>query len=191
MNLHFVTRNPLKFAVAKEIMSEYGISLVRAPLETPEIQSLHGKKVCEFSARHAARQLNCPIVKSDVSYSISALNGFPGPYVKHINQWLTAKDLLKLMSGKKNRRATIIDYVSYAEPSGKVRTFIGRFSGRIASCANSRRGTPIDQLFIHEGYKTPQSHLSSAKTLQFFQKHSSAWDKLGRYLQTQKANHGR
>lgn len=50
---------------------------------------------------------------------IGALNGFPGLFIKYINQWLSAKDLLGIMDGKKNRSVIWKECLAYYEPGKK------------------------------------------------------------------------
>ena len=48
-------------------------------------------------------KLERPVIKSDVGYFIEALNGFPGPFLRYINDYLTSEEILKLMEDKENR----------------------------------------------------------------------------------------
>ena len=80
-----VTGNAGKYKIAKDIFIEKGLNLIQEKIETPEIQSYNVEDVSAYSALYAAKELNKPVIKSDVGYFIPALNGFPGPFVKYIN----------------------------------------------------------------------------------------------------------
>lgn len=95
----FVTGNPYKFEVAKKVIEKRGLILEKEKLETPEIQETDVVKIASYSAKWACEKLGKPAALTDVGWYIEALNGFPGPFIKYINQWLTSDDLLKLMSG--------------------------------------------------------------------------------------------
>src|SRR3989344_556765 len=109
----FVTGNKYKFRVAQKSLMGSGFKLVQKKLETPEIQSDLVEEVSAFSAKWAANILKKPVVVSDGGCYIEALNGFPGPFIKYINKWLSAGDLLNLMKGKKNRRVFWRDCLAY------------------------------------------------------------------------------
>lgn len=183
---YFVTGSKVKASIASGIMSEFGIKLVKINMETPEIQSFDGKEVCEFSAKYIAKKLKKPVVKTDVSYSIPALNGFPGAFVKFVNIWFTPNDLLKLMAGKNNRNVEITEYLCYAKPNGKVITFLHKQKGRIAEKAvENNKGSTFDKVLIREGFDVAQNLLSEEDLKQFFHENCTAWKDLGRYINKQ------
>ena len=181
MKLTYATTNPIKLAVATGILNTYGIEVISAAIETPELQSFSGQEVCEYSPRYAAKQLGKEVVKGDVSYSIPALNGFPGPFVKYINTWLTAKDLLALMNGK-DRTIVTTEYVTYAKPDGTIKTFCGQSTGTLSDKIYSNNGSMFDKLHIREGYTVPQNTLTQQELLDFFIQNQTAWHELARYL---------
>ena len=94
----FVTGNPYKFEVAQKSFENSDINIVQQEIETPEIQSTDVKEIASYSAKWAAEKLGKPVVLTDAGYYIKTLNGFPGPFIKYINKWLTAEDVLKLRS---------------------------------------------------------------------------------------------
>jgi XTP/dITP diphosphohydrolase len=117
--LIYVTSNELKFKVARKSLQNSGISLERSSLPTPEIQSSRVEEIAEWSAIWACQHLNQPVVVTDVGYYIEALNGFPGPFIKYVNNWFTAEDYLNLLQGKSNRKAIIQDCLAYCSPNEK------------------------------------------------------------------------
>ena len=118
---------------------------------------------------------------SDAGYYIEALNGFPGPFIKYINQWLTAEDLLRLMEGKENRNAFIKECIAYCEPGGQPVCFFGNFKGTITLVPGAKGATPINEIFIPDGLTQPESEISNEERLKFW-KQDAAWRELAEYL---------
>lgn len=168
----FVTGNYYKFKAAKIALKNTGINLVQKNMDVPEIQNESVEKIAAFSAKWAANILRKPVIASDGGYYIEALNGFPGPFIKYINKWLSPKDLLKIMSGKKNRRAAWLGCIAYCEPNKKPIVDIEKFNGKLAlkSGKNIYRKDYgwIDTLFIPDGHKKPLSELSIEDYIKFW-----------------------
>jgi len=179
--LIFATGNSLKFAIAQKALEGTDIVLIQQKLDLPEIQSEDGKEIASFSAQWGSNLLKKPIVVSDAGYYIEALNGFPGPFIKYINQWLTAEDLLRLMEGKENRNAFIKECIAYCESGGEPVCFFGDFKGTIAREAGAKGATPINEIFIPDGLTRPESEISNEERLNFW-KQDAAWRELAEYL---------
>lgn len=94
--LQFVTGNAVKFRLAQDICGPHGITLSQTALDIPEMQSEDGEPVARDKALRAFEILKTPLVVTDDTWIIPALNGFPGPYMKSINTWFTAQDWLRL-----------------------------------------------------------------------------------------------
>lgn len=52
---------------------------------------------------------------SDHGWSIPALSGFPGPYMKYMNQWMTSRDFLNLMRPHSNKTITKQEVICYID----------------------------------------------------------------------------
>ncbi len=184
MKIVFVTGNALKAKIAKDILSTYGVEVIQQKMDTPEIQAKSGQEVAEYSAEWASKSLNMPVVKSDVSYRVPSLNNFPGPFVKFVNLWLSAEDILKLLNGKKDRSLIIEEYLSFAEPNRKVKTFKTESICQIAEkIFDSSKGSSFDKIIIRPGYKVPQNVMSQQELDTMFFKEVTIWHFLGSYLQ--------
>ncbi len=181
----FVTGNSYKFDVAKKVLEKSGIKLVQEKLETPEIQSTDVTEIASFSAKWAAEKLGKPVALTDAGYYIEALNGFPGPFIKYTNQWLSSDDLLKLMEGKKNRKVVVKGCLAYCEPGKKPVTFTSQVSAVISKKAvktNKPGSTPINEVFIPEGYNKVETEISREEMVAFWAKVEIYWKKLANYL---------
>ena len=109
MKIHFATSNTKKLAVARNALKPHGIEIEQVNLETPEIQSTSTAAVARYSAKYAAEELKMPVIKGDVGFAIEALNNFPGPLVKFINESFSAEQFARLYRDETNRRAYFID----------------------------------------------------------------------------------
>jgi XTP/dITP diphosphohydrolase len=151
MNITYITSSDQKLKTAQDIMRPFGITIDRKKIETPEIQSLQVEDVAAFSAYFAASTLDKPVIVTDAGFYIEALNGFPGPLVKHINETLSSAELLNLMKEHENRTVTIKECLAYCAPGEEPRTFTSQQSATLAYEASGNRSS-IDNVLILPGF---------------------------------------
>uniref|UniRef100_A0A7V3N5E0 Non-canonical purine NTP pyrophosphatase n=1 Tax=candidate division CPR3 bacterium TaxID=2268181 RepID=A0A7V3N5E0_UNCC3 len=183
--IYFVTNNHYKFQVAQEVLGKKRIEVIQQRLETPEIQSTDVREIASFSAKWASEKINRPVALTDVGYYIEALNGFPGPFIKYINQWLTSEDLLKLMEGKENRAVVVRACLAYCEPRKEPMSFLCETTGTIAQKAvktNKEGSTSINEIFIPEGYHKVETEIPREEMVKFWAKVEDYWEKLADYI---------
>ena len=70
-------------------------------------------------AVEAYNALQSPLVVTDDSWIIPGLNGFPGPYMKQVNDWFTPDDWLHLTSGLADRRVILRQIIVYQDSTGQ------------------------------------------------------------------------
>lgn len=179
--LFYVTGNDIKFCIAKKVFQDTGINLIQKSLDTPEIQSKRVEDIAVFSAKWASKELNQAVVVTDAGFYIEALNGFPGPFIKFVNEWFSADDYLNLMSRQTNRAIIVRDCLVYCHPNKEPIAFIGEYKGSIADKAGRKAKIPIEQLFIPEGYNKPISEMSPEAALAYWC-NGDIWRKLKEYL---------
>jgi len=188
----FVTNNFYKFQIAKKTLRDGNLKIVQKKLEVPEIQDELVENIASFSARWASSTLRKPVIVSDGGCYIETLGGFPGPFVKYINQWLKAKDLLCIMQNKKNRRVVWKDCLAYCEPNKKPVIFTSYFKGKLAQRAGKntyrKKYGWIDTLFIPDGFTKPLSEFSTKEYLEYWSssKNYKSWQKLIKFLKINK-----
>lgn len=138
--ISFVTTNPEKFAIAKVYCQKAGIALEQLVLEIDEIQGSDTEEILRHKARQAFELCRKPIIVSDDSWHIAALNGFPGPYMKSINHWFTPDDFLRLMHGVTNRDILLRQQLAYQDDIETV-TFSCDITGKMLTevRGNNRR----------------------------------------------------
>jgi len=184
-SLVFITGNPHKFEVAKNSLGSMGYEAIWERLDVPEIQSMDVVEVALYSAKWAAEQLGRPVTLMDAGYYIEALNGFPGPFIKFINKWLSSEDLLKLMTGKTNRNVVMKFCLAYCEPGKSPVHFLSEVHGTIAQKAfkSDKVGvTPIDEILIPEGFDKTDSQIPREEMIEFWSKTESYWKGLAEHL---------
>lgn len=166
--LVYVTGNDTKFEVALKTFTNTGITLLQKSLNTPEIQSKSVQEVAMYSANWASKELNKPVIVTDAGFYIEALNGFPGPFIKFLNEWFSVDDYINLMKGKTNRTIIIQDCLAYCYPNEEPVVFTGTYRGKLATQSGKRCGTSIEQLFIPEGFDVPISDIPEEKMIAYW-----------------------
>ena len=111
----FCTGNYEKLENAKKVGDKFGVTIEQALLEIDEIQSEDAEKIVLDKLSKAFAILQKPVVVTDDSWNIPALNGFPGPYMKSINHWFTPEDYLRLTIELKDRSINLVQWLGYAD----------------------------------------------------------------------------
>jgi XTP/dITP diphosphohydrolase len=149
MMITVVTSNPNK---AKEVAEFFGGSLdvCHVTLEIPELRSEDVTDIARQKARYAYNHLLTPLIVDDTSFSIDALNGFPGPYAAYVLHSIGNEGILKIMKEKENRNAHFTTVIAFADEHG-VRTFPGTIHGKIVTVPRGSGGFGYDPIFEVEG----------------------------------------
>jgi XTP/dITP diphosphohydrolase len=184
MKIVYVTGNQQKFEVARLSFERYGIELIQKNIETPEVQSSTTEEVAKYSAKWAANQLNIPVIVSDAGFYITALNGFPGPFIKYVNQWFTSDDYLRLMEGKADRTVTVKACYGFCEPGKEPVVFAGETYGTLALKPGRKGKTSINEVFIPMGYDKVESEIDQEEMNKFWANNVNGWQHLIDYLQS-------
>lgn len=135
----FASGNPEKRAIAQQACDAANVPLECISLEIDEIQGEDPTIITRNKAERAFEVYGNPIVVSDDSWSIPALKGFPGPYMKSINHWFTPEDFLRLMDGISDRSVYIHQFLAYFD-GVEYRLFSRDIPGVIAMEAHGKRG---------------------------------------------------
>lgn len=119
MKISYVTSNPGKFENAQKFLASYSIEVEQLPLKIEEIQSSDSLEIATAKAGAAFQLEQRPLFVNDATWVIPALKGFPGPFMKYINQWFEPSDFVHLMSGKDDREIILRDYIVYVDERGQ------------------------------------------------------------------------
>jgi XTP/dITP diphosphohydrolase len=115
MDLVYVTGNSSKFKFAQDFLTPFKLNLIQESVDIPEIQAEDNEVVAVDKAKKAYQILKKPLFVSDHGWYIKALNGFPGPYMKDINHWLTSQDLINLMRDHENREVIFKENICFVD----------------------------------------------------------------------------
>jgi XTP/dITP diphosphohydrolase len=113
--IYFATTNAEKIQIAQTACTEFNISLHVVDLAIDEIQGEDPGRIVRDKVSRAYAKVNNPVVVSDDSWDIKALNGFPGPYMKSINHWFKPDDFLRLMDGIEDRTIVLHQLLAYTD----------------------------------------------------------------------------
>lgn len=167
--LLFVTSNVHKFHEAEMILKPYKIRLEHCKYSYPEIRSESVENVALESARAIFEKMKKPLIVEDSGLFISALHNFPGTYSAWVYKKIGNNGIVKLMEGRKNRKAYFLSCIAYAD-SKTTKTFLGRVDGTIHQgkrmsifgytffdkskpCFTKSSGFGYDPIFIPKGKK--------------------------------------
>jgi inosine/xanthosine triphosphate pyrophosphatase family protein len=151
--LAYVTGNAIKFLQGKAACEAFGIALTQTGADIIEIQANTGEPVARDKAQKAFEQLGKPLVISDDSWSIPGLKGFPGPYMKDINEWFTPQDFLRLTSELKDRRIILRQIVVYQDAHVQ-KLFSFDIEGMLLKDARGMSKYPHSYITSFDGGKT-------------------------------------
>lgn len=179
-----VTGNPLKVEVAKNSLAKFGINVEQLNIDTPEIQSDNTEEVAKYSVKFAADKSGKPVIKNDFGMFIESLNGFPGPFVKYINKWLSAEQFIKLYEKEENKKASFIDALGYCEPGKDPICFISKTYGTLQTTAQGENGNMVDSLFIPDGFTKTIAELTKEESLKLWD--NDRYMELAKYLSANK-----
>jgi XTP/dITP diphosphohydrolase len=111
----FVTSNDHKVLTAQAVCKHFGLTFDRQNIDLIEIQADNGEVIAIQKALQAFETFKRPVAVTDDSWSTPGLNGFPGPYMKYINQWFKPEDFLRLTKDLKDRSMTMKHIIAYRD----------------------------------------------------------------------------
>jgi XTP/dITP diphosphohydrolase len=148
MQLIFATSNEGKLREAREVL---GLSISGTSLEIDEIQSLDPVSVAQKKALAYYEKLKKPIFVEDVSLTFNAFMNLPGTYINDFYKSLGNVGLIKLLEGRKDRRATAQTTIVYIDKNKKSHIFVARINGSISTKVLGTKGFGWDPIFIPSG----------------------------------------
>lgn len=140
----FVTTNSHKVAEARRIT---GVSIEHVELEMREPQERTCVGVALAKALEAYAKLGRPVIVEDSGLELSALGGFPGPFIKHWEQAGGTMSICTALNGFSDRSATAVCAL-VAIDGGEHIIAEGRVAGSIARYPRGGSGFGFDPIFI-------------------------------------------
>lgn len=147
MKLVFVSSNEGKIKEAEEAL---GIKLDIVRLKLEEIQSFNLEDIVRRKAEYAFKEVKKPLIVDDVGLFFDAWNGFPGPFIKYIEDIVGYEKVLRMLENEDNRDVLIRSTVGYHDGK-KVHTFIGEVKGVFTRQAQGTDGWGFDPYFLPHG----------------------------------------
>ena len=175
-----VTGNWAKLINTRNKLKPYGIEVDNIKMETVEIQADTAEEVAAYSAKYAADILGRDVLKIDSGLYVDTLKGFPGPYTHYCEDTIGNKGLLKMMEGKKNRKAEFREALAYCSPGKDPVVFSSITKGTIALKESGKFGWSWDFLFIPDGKDVTLGHFEDEERFNLWD--DSAYKQLGEYL---------
>ena len=159
--IYFVTSNLRKVEELNARLGKTGYIAKQLKAELVEKQSFDVQDVASSKLDHAIRLFpKKKLIVDDRGFFISALGGFPGTFVKLILSSLTIYDFLKLVEGKKDRKASFVTVLGYFD-GRKKHFFLETEEGFLSK---EPRGTNLrgwtDLLYIYGHKSHPRKTLA-------------------------------
>ena len=144
----FATGNTEKFEIAQTLCSRHGIQLTQFGAESHEIQSEDPVEVITQKAKDKfALSGSKPLVVSDDSWDIPGLHGFPGPYMKSMDVWLSSQDFLNLTKSLQDRRILLHQYLAYID-ANTTQLFHTIIPGTLSQEIRGNYGKPAQKIIM-------------------------------------------
>ncbi len=168
------TTNAQKFSIGQAAFSNRGITLEQLVIDIDEIQGEDADTILHDKARKAFAAIGKPLLVTDDSWSVPALNGFPGPYMKSINQWFTPEDFMAIMRDKTDRTIYLEQHVAYID-ADEIVTFNKRIKGVFVTEPRGHTGPPIMRVVELEGDGATIAELQDKGIVQGHSLQDDAW----------------
>lgn len=148
--LLFMTSNERKIREADSVLGDFKIEFITRSLHIDEIQHSSPAEVTKAKARAAYEATKEPVVVQDTSWAITALNGFPGAYMKDVTTWFSDADWLHLMSRHEDKSAEVHEHIVYYD-GDTMEHFSATQKGFFVDTSRGKGTLSIDRVVVFEG----------------------------------------
>jgi non-canonical purine NTP pyrophosphatase (RdgB/HAM1 family) len=152
----FATGNDRKIAEARAGCNDFSISIKQINLTIDEIQSHDPVEISMRKVEEAYRQTQSAVVITDTSWSILALNGFPGGYMKDVAEWFKPEDFINLVATEDDRSISFTETIIYKD-ADTTKVFSKKYTGTISAEARGS-GNSVEQITEFDGYTLAERH---------------------------------
>jgi non-canonical purine NTP pyrophosphatase (RdgB/HAM1 family) len=151
-----VTSNDRKLGEARLALKDFDVAVNNKRFDIDEIQASDPIVIAKHKAKEAFKLAKEPIVITDTSWCISALNGFPGGYMKDVENWFKPADFINLLKSYDDKSISFTETIVYQD-SNQTKVFSQTFLGRIADKPRGT-GNSIEQLAEFDGFTIGERH---------------------------------
>lgn len=159
-SVSFATGNKGKVEEANLILAPYHIRVLPFDGKGVEIQAETVAEVASYSAKQAAESFRKDLMVEDAGLFVDSLGGFPGAFASHAFSTIGIEGLLRLLEGRRSRKAVFRSAVAYCEPGSAPVVFHGRVTGVISESPSGKNGFGFDPVFVPEGSRRTMAELS-------------------------------
>lgn len=175
----FITGNERKVWQANDVLKQFNVTVNAKELPIVEIQSHEPKDIVLAKAAAAFKLVGQPLIVCDHSWSFSALNGFPGGYMKDMNYWLEPSDFLALMHDKEDRAVMLTEWIVYTD-GVRIESFAAEFRGKVIQEPRGKGHVACERVVVYDGStKTIAEHIDAGEHARDMD--DSAWVKFGKW----------
>lgn len=154
-----VTSNEHKWREAQRIL---GRALERVSLDLPELQVATTREVALEKAKEAFAALKRPVIVEDAGVELTALGGFPGPFIKFWEKLGGLESICRALDGTPDRGAVAVCALGVCTADGAYEVE-GRLGGVISRAPRGANGFGWDAVFIPEGETRTFAELTAAE----------------------------
>lgn len=185
--LLFITTNEWKVSFANRRLNKYGIKVKKHSAKLIEPQEIDAREVAVHKAQQILKIMKQPFIVEDTGLYVKALNGFPGAFIKPILDTIGDSKFLELMSGQKNRSATIRSILVYGNPRKKeLKIFTGECPGRLAIKPKGKlyNGWTLSKIFMPYKKNKTLAQLDSDEYKEFVNtlEKNDHYEKFGKWI---------
>lgn len=145
--MYFITGNANKFNEMKAIMPD----IEQLDIDLPEIQDMDPRKIIKAKLQAAFQHKQAGFIVEDTSFSMDALNGLPGPFIKWFLETIGAKGLTDIAEKFGNNRATGKCVIGFAKNVDEVEFFDGLVHGQVVQ-PRGETSFGWDPIFVPDGF---------------------------------------
>ena len=163
----FATGNDGKVSTLRSHLKLAGVKIdvEQRPLDLIEPQAATASEVAAVKARQAYEKLHQAVLVDDSSFHISALGGFPGPYIKYMLETVGVEGIMRFMEGKEDRQAYFMSSLVFIDDTGVMHTFDGKDEpGEIVEVMDTYdhpdAWSELWKIFAPPGFGKTYSHMS-------------------------------
>lgn len=185
----FATGNKGKVASMQRHIAQSGIDavVIQAPLDLTEPQADTATEVALSKAKQAYAQLKKPVLVDDSSFHISALGGFPGPYIKYMLTTIGVEGIIDFMKGKADRTAYFLSSLVYVDDRGEEHVFSdapywGVISEAIDEYDSEIAWSDLFKIFIPNGSDKVLARMTPADHERVDKKQANSYEEFCKWL---------
>ncbi len=143
----FATGNQRKIQEATSTLAPFAIRIEHQSIDIDEIQHHDPIEITKAKVRAAYEIIHQPVVVQDTNWSIPALGGFPGGYMKDVAEWWSAEDWIQIMARHTDKTILCHEHVAYFDGE-HLQHFSHTYEGSFAD--TPRGGSKADDSSIEK-----------------------------------------